>query len=309
MYSIATRSAADRNDQIAGVRLFLDLIHGNDSNVSTINKRVAQVAIIEIDSSIDGWYSHPISVIANAGDHACHHATRMQNSWWKFARWIVGRCKTKYIRAAYGFGPKSRAERIAYYTTQARIRTTIRFDRRRMIVRLDFENHMIFVVELDDPSVVFEHTDTPIVRSQQFADLDRGSKNRFFQHALEMPCSVFVPILDLATQGFVTAMLAPCLSDGFQFDIGRVAALFAKLLLYGQHFCDRQIKLTGLAQLHERILIQVADRHNDELERIGRSDCNLLELQWTYIDLFDRVVCKHLLTEALDDCRVDGRVD
>ena len=108
-----------------------------------------------------------------------------------------------------------------------------------MVVCLDFENHVVFIVKFHNTCIVLEDANTPIVRSQTFSNLHRCSEDCFLEHALEMPRTILISILDFAAKRFVTAVLAPRLSNCLQFNISWIAALFSEMLLNCIHLGDR----------------------------------------------------------------------
>ena len=61
---------------------------------------------------------------------------------------------------------------------------------------------------------VAPHPAEPIFR-ERLTDTHRGLEDRFLQHVVEVAIAIFVRVVDATLKCFVTAMLAPSLSDGF----------------------------------------------------------------------------------------------
>ncbi len=163
-----------------------------------------------------------------------------------------------------------------------------------MIVRFDFEADVVLIVESDDAGIVFEHAHAPVGRAQIATDLLRGGENGLLQHVLKMPLPMRVAVGNPAGQGFMAAMLAPGLRDGFQFDVGRVAAKLAEMGLDRPHLFDRQIQLASAAELGQRGIVKLAQRHAHEVKFVVAPHFQRREREGPGNDLFDGVVGQHL---------------
>ena len=157
-------------------------------------------------------------------------------------------------------------------------------------MRLDLENHVVLIIERDDPCIVLKDADAPIVGSKILSNLLGRSEDRLFEHAGELPCSMLVSVLDPSPEGLVAAMLAPSLCDGLELDVRRLFAQFPVVALNCLHFRQRKVQLPRFAQLHKLGVAQAIDRHLGHLQLIRRSDRELVELQGTVDHLLDRIV-------------------
>ena len=138
---------------------------------------------------------------------------------------------------------------------------------------------MIFVIKFYDACIVFKDANAPIVWPQTLSNLDGCGKDSFLEHALKMPRTFLVAIFNFAAERLVTAVLAPRLSDCFQFNIGRITVLFAEVLLNRFHLGNRQIELACFAQEHEPVVIEVAYGYYGQIELVRRTYSQLFESQ------------------------------
>ena len=196
MDTIATCAATDGYNPITGVNFFVGFIAWQNADIPAIDKWITEVPSIEIHGAIDGWDAHTIAIIADTCNHALHDAARMQTTWRQCSGIGIRWSKTKDVCVADRFGPKTCAKRIADHTTDTCVGTSIRFDRRGMVVGFHFEDHVIFVIEANDTRVVFEYFDAPIFGAEFFSNRFRGGEDRFTQHVLEMLCAVFIAVFD-----------------------------------------------------------------------------------------------------------------
>ncbi len=240
MNSIAAGSAADGHDPIAFLGALFDFVDRQQSSIATVDQRIAQIAGIEVDRSVDGGNTHAIAVVANASHNTLHHPPRVQHSWRQAGRIGIWRGKAKDVGIAERLGAQAGAHGIADHATDARIGTAIGFDSARMIVRFDFEHHVVFVIEFDDARIVRKHFDAPIFFAQSLANGLRGLKDGFLEHVLEVSRAILVGVGDAASQRLVATVFAPGLGDRFQFNIGWLAPQGMKILLHGLHLRQGQ---------------------------------------------------------------------
>ncbi len=77
----------------------------------------------------------------------------MQYARWQCG-WIgIGRCKAEDIGVAERFRAESRSERIADDSTNTSVRAAVRFNRAWVVVRFDFEDHMVSSSNLTTPAL------------------------------------------------------------------------------------------------------------------------------------------------------------
>jgi hypothetical protein len=133
----------------------------------------------------------------------------------------------------------------------------------------------------------------------------RRGEDRFFQHVLETLLAVLVPVRDPPGQRLVAAMLAPRLSQRFQFDIGRIPPQVAVVLLDRLHLDQRQVQLALAAQSPQRVVVQLADRHRHQLEKVRGADVQFRQFERPKDNLLDRVVRQDLRAEQRDFGRIE----
>ena len=209
--AVAPGAAADRDDQVAGLRFLVTAVHRDQADGAAINQRIGQVALVETDRPVDGGNAHAVAVIADAGDDALHDRLRMQDAGRQGLRRRVGRGETKDVGVADRLGAQAGAQRIADDAAQAGVGAAVGFDRRRMVVRLDLEADVIAVVEFDDAGVVLEDADAPIVAAEPPANLLGGAEDRFLEQIVDAPALE----VDRALERLVRAMFRPGLGDAF----------------------------------------------------------------------------------------------
>ena len=220
---VTASTATDGNDQVTRLNFLFRFVARDQSDTATKYKRIADVAIVKEDGSVDGRNSHPVSVVTDASNDAFHDRARVHDAGGQVVGGFVGRGKAKHVGIADRFGAEPGSQSVSNHAADSGVRTTIRFQSGRAIMSFDFKGQIEIVVVTDDSRVVFENTHAPIVVAKLGADRLRGGKDRFFEHVLVAARSVFVGVRDATCEGFVTAVFAPSLRDRFQFDVGRVA--------------------------------------------------------------------------------------
>ena len=99
----------------------------------------------------------------------------------------IGWGKAEDIRIAEGLGAQARAHRVANDAANSRVGAAVRFNGTGVIVRFDFEDHVIVIVELDDARVIRENLDAPIVLAPSCcANGLRGLEDGFLEHVLKL---------------------------------------------------------------------------------------------------------------------------
>ena len=79
MDAIATGAAPKRDNEISRLGSLLALAHGDNTNSTAVNQRIAEIARIETDGAVDRGDAHAIAVVPNAGDNAFHDFLGMQD--------------------------------------------------------------------------------------------------------------------------------------------------------------------------------------------------------------------------------------
>src|SRR5207249_508347 len=65
--AVAASPAADGHDQVAGLRLFVTVLDGDQPNRAAEYQWVAEIAFIKANCSVDCRDAHAVAVIADAG--------------------------------------------------------------------------------------------------------------------------------------------------------------------------------------------------------------------------------------------------
>ncbi len=239
--TVASGSAADHHDEVAGAGLFVAALDGNQADRAAVNERIAEVARIEANGAVDGGNADAVAVIADAGHHPLHDLFRMQHPGRQGFRRRVRRREAKHVRVADRLGPQAGPQRIAYDAAQPGVGTAVRLEGRRMIVRLDLEAHVVAVIEADDAGVILEDADAPVVGAEPAADFLGRPEDGFLEQVVDPPCFGVRPgEINRAFQGLMRAVLRPGLGEGFQLDVGGLAAQDAEMGLNGLHL--RQVE-------------------------------------------------------------------
>ncbi len=222
----------------------------------------------------------------------------MQNAGGQVGRIKVGPGKTENIRAADRACSESGSHRVTNHAAQTRIRATIRFDGRWMVVGFHFKADGLFLVEFDDTGVVFEHADAPVVVAQLFADFDGGLKDCFLQHVVEADfphCFIarLFAVVNASGQRLVRTVFAPCLGDGFQLHISGITIQRPEVIANGLHFHHAQIQLAFAAQSLESRVVHVADGNGLQLKIIITAHGQIGQLEWSFHHILNRIVGKN----------------
>ena len=124
---------------VAGLRGLAALVARDQADVAAVDQRVAEVALVEEHRAVDGGDAHAVAVVAHAGDHALHHAPRVQHAGRHLVRGQVGRAEAEDVGVGDRLGAQAGADRVADDAADAGGRAAVRLDGRRVVVRLDLE--------------------------------------------------------------------------------------------------------------------------------------------------------------------------
>ena len=161
-------------------------------------------------------------------------------------------------------------------------------------MRLDFEDNVVLVVEVDHAGIVAKDAHTPVVRPGLLADLLSGGENRLAEHVVELPLLPVVAITNASGERLVAAMLAPGLGDGFQFNIGRIAADGLELGLNRLHFDQREIQLALQAETLQSRVVHRPERHGPQAKLVRRAHVQAAKRKRPDNHLLDGVVGQNL---------------
>lgn len=181
----------------------------------------------------------------------------------------------------------------------------------------DLDADGLGVIERDDAAVVFEDAEGPIdatgdefvgCRSdgvfQQIVDGDDGAALSIGGDGV---AGAVIPVdggvaggkreFDVGFEGFVNAVLAPGLGEGFQFDVRGIAALALVFGLDGGHLFGRHEEVGIATQFGELFGIQAANGDVAELEGVRRAAGETIGGPGGEMDLVDDFVGDGALSE------------
>ena len=115
----------------------------NQADAHGVDDGVVGVAAIEMDLAADGRAAEAIAVAADPGDHAVEEVAVMSR---------IERAKAQRIQNRNRSG--AHREHVAEDAAHTGGRPLIRLDRRRVIVRLDLEDHRQSIANIDRPRVL-----------------------------------------------------------------------------------------------------------------------------------------------------------
>ena len=299
MNAVASRASANRDDQVAGIDVLVALIDRDHRDVAAVDERVSEVAFIKEDRPVDGRDAHAIAVVPHARDDAMRDGFGMQHARRQFVVADIRRRETEDVGVANRSRPEPRAERIADDAAHSRIRPAVGFESRRMIVRLDLDANVVGLIKFHDAGVVLEDADAPIIGPELTSDRLRCREDGFLEHAFEATRAVLVGVFDAAAERLVRAMLAPGLSDGFQFDIRRIAVEFHEVRFDRPHLFEAQIELPDFAERRQRRIVHLANGDVRQLEFVLPAERNPIHQQRSCDDMLDRIIREHLRRQPL----------
>src|SRR4051794_183968 len=90
MNAVTPGASAHHDNRIAGLGIFFDLVSRDDPDAAAKDQGVADVIVVEIDGPVDGWNSHPIAVIANAGHDLLKNSFGMNDALWEISPCMLG---------------------------------------------------------------------------------------------------------------------------------------------------------------------------------------------------------------------------
>src|SRR6185503_15472 len=104
-------------------------------------------SIVKSDFAADGGHAKRIAVMSNAADHAGQQRTIAAPVFRMIQR-------TKAQAVQRGYGTRSHREHVAQNPADSRRRTLKRLNKRRVIVRFNFEGSTPAVADIDDAGVL-----------------------------------------------------------------------------------------------------------------------------------------------------------
>ena len=234
VYTITASSSTQHNDAIARLYLPRMTAVGQDTQAATEHQRVAEVSLVIEDRAIDCRYTHLIAVIAHAIDYAAGNAPGRKDAGWQLVdrrtRW------TKAENVGTGDRPRGDAQHIADDAAHTRICSTERLYSRGMIMCFNLKSDILRPGKTDDAGVIAESRYQP-----GLLHLLRGPHEILFEQAVDgfyckdTAAAIQFAVHNSGLEGFVRTVLRPGLRQCFQLNIGGLAFLLSKVLLYGSH--------------------------------------------------------------------------
>ncbi|GBD36101.1 hypothetical protein HRbin36_01221 [bacterium HR36] len=157
--------------------------------------------------------------------------------------WPIRRGEAEHIRIRNRFAAQPGAQHVPNHAPQPGIRSTIRFDRRRVVMRLHLEAYVIALVETHNPRIITEDTHAPITAPALPACHLRCGEDRIAQQIVITPLAIHTIVFNWTLERLVQAMFRPGLRDRFQLDIGRLPAESAIVLLDRRHLLQTQCQM------------------------------------------------------------------
>ena len=84
MNAIAPRAPAEHDDAVARLRIAEAELARDQADTAAVNQRIAEIAVVEVDSPVDSGDAHAVAVVAHAGDDLLEDPPRMENALWHF---------------------------------------------------------------------------------------------------------------------------------------------------------------------------------------------------------------------------------
>ncbi len=196
-------------------------LFGHDADCPAVDQRIAHVAVVKENRPVEGRDAHTVAVIGHPGAHPFENPPRMQDTLGQFFIREVRRSKTEDIGIQNRFGPQTGPQRIADNAADTGRSPAVGFDGGGMVVGLHLETKGPVAVEINHPGVVLKNGKTP----------------GFIQFVGCFGDGAFQQVIDhlafkrnLALEGLVAAVFRPCLGEGLDLGIGRVAFLFGEVI-------------------------------------------------------------------------------
>ena len=200
-----------------------------------------------------------------------------------------GRGHAKDIRVADRLRPESGPQRVADHAAQASVRTAVRIDGRRVVVGLDLEADVVFLIESDDPGVIAEDAHQPVA-----GQFPRGAEDRLLQEVVDRPALE----RDSPLQGLVRTMLAPGLGEGLELAVGGVPADRREVLLDRSHLGEAQRELSRLGSAPVCRLVEPSHWYFFPAEAVGLALAETIDRQVANDGLIDGIIGQQPIDQA-----------
>ena len=199
-----------------------------NTNRSAVNQWIGRVARMVEHCAVHSRQTQFVAVILYAVHNPLANAFRVKYTCLQIFPIHVGGTKTQHVRA--GNRTMRHAQHVAYDPADAGVGAAEGLDRRGMIVRLDLEGKVIFVVEFDHTGVVHERGSHPgrvdfLRRSHQVRPQDRKDHVReMLGTGLTIEARLVLAV-DLRSKRLMHTVFRPGLRQGLEFAVRRRSIL------------------------------------------------------------------------------------
>ena len=261
--TVPAGSSADHDNQVSGLRILETFFTRDQPDVAAEHQRVGQIPVVKIQRPVHRRNTHAVAVIPHARDHAFHNPPGMQYAFGHLFQFHIRPGKTENIRIGHRFGAHAGSHRVADHTTDAGCRPAVGVQRGRVIMRFNLKAHRMLVVKFDHAGVIFKDRNAPV-----FIQILSGLEDRFFDQIVKMNFFAVMVHIHTALERLMNTVLAPGLGQRLQFHVRRFPVNIAILALNCLHFLKVQEQVLRLAELHELLVAQFADRDFRQLHLI-----------------------------------------
>lgn len=238
MDAVLADPSSRHHDQVArpdllGMGRFAVKPGGHDAACSAVDERLAEEPVVENDAAVHGRDAALVAAVLDSFPDPFENPPGMENPLGK-GLVVKRRRKTENICVEDESRALARSERIAVHADDPGQRPAVRIERGRGVVRLHLEHEVELVVEFDDPGVVHEHGQAPVLIAHFRADLFRRALDIAVEQRIDPEGPAVFPVVDQRVEDLVLAVLGPRLSQNLEFHVGYPGAQ-ARLLACGRH--------------------------------------------------------------------------
>ena len=232
-----------------------------------VDEGVADVSLVVEHRTVDRGKAQLVAVIAYTGHDAVPHATGVEYAGGQFAVGHVGRPETQHVRA--GDGTRRHPHHVPNHPADACIGAPEGFERRRMIVSLDFEGEVEVAVEGHYAGVVVERGTEP-GWSDLLGNHPECGQQTLVGRNLDRPVHPRVLQADVSPERLVHAVLRPGLGQRLELGVGWIPSLTPEMIVNGPHLGEVEREQTVPAQAHQVVVRQTGQLHGFD-PRLGRA--------------------------------------
>ena len=235
MNPVLTDSPTHHHGDVAGINMVYPgtfAVHFRRKNAPgpAKHKRLSEVALVK--EKCPGYHGNPALVppVNDAPVNTVEDGARRKETGGHRRGVRTRRTEAEHIRIEDRPGTFPGSENVTIDTDNSGYRTAIRIERRRAVVRLRLEAKQRFIVKPNDPGIVMKHTlqKTVVARHRFCGCPDIGAEevvNRLLRRRVgRSPGRRVRPVcvVDPRREDLVLAVLAPCLRNHLQLDVGRL---------------------------------------------------------------------------------------